>query len=381
MLTRQLRMNKTWIEVSSSALRKNIAAISGVVKPAKVMAIVKSNAYGHGLIHTSKAVQDLTDWFGVDSLDEAITLRKNGIKKPILILGYIHPSDLTKCADLKCSFVAYNLDTLKEISKDRSKRQYRIHLKIETGTSRQGLSGKELDSFALKASKMKNVVIEGAYTHFANIEDTTDPSYAMEQIRRFKTELSRLKRLDIVPELVHAASTAGALLYPEARFDMIRLGISLYGCWPSKEAQVAAKARKVSINLTPALMWKTVVAQVKTIPRGTPVSYGLTERVTRPSRIAVLPIGYYDGYDRKLSSIGHVLIHGHSCKVLGRVCMNMTVVDVTDVPNVKNGDEVVLLGSQKKASISADDIAAKAGTISYEFLARINQGIERVVVK
>ena len=374
-------MQKTWIEVSRSALRKNIAAILELVKPAKVMAVVKANAYGHGLVETSKAVQDLTDWFGVDSLDEAAALRKNGIKKPILILGYIHPSDISKCADLKCSFVAYNVDTLKEILKDRSKRQYRIHLKIETGTSRQGLSGTELDAFALKASKMKNVVIEGTYTHFANIEDTTDPSYAMEQIRRFKTELSRLKRLGIIPELIHAASTAGALLYSEARFDMIRLGISLYGCWPSKEAHVAAKARRVHLDLAPALTWKTIVAQVKQIPRGTPVSYGLTERVTRPSMIAVLPIGYFDGYDRKLSSIGRVLIHGRSCKVLGRVCMNMTVVDVTDVPNVKNGDEVVLLGSQKNASIPVEDLAAKAGTISYEFLARISQGIERIVVK
>ncbi|MFA5129615.1 MAG: alanine racemase [Patescibacteria group bacterium] len=371
---------KSWIEISRTALRHNAAAIRSLVKPTKMMAVVKANAYGHGIVETSKSVANLVDWFGVDRVEEAEQIRSAGIKKPILILGYTNTDDLKRCADLGCFFVAYNLDSLAQIRKDRSKRIYRIHLKIETGTSRQGLSGRDLVSFIKTALKLKNVRLEGAYTHFANIEDTTDPSYALEQIQRFEEELFSIKKLGVKLSVIHAASSAGAILYPKARYSMIRLGISLYGHWPSKETEAVAKQKRIKLKLQPALSWKATIAQVKTIPRGAPVSYGLTERVSRNSIIAVIPVGYSDGYDRGLSSIGQVLIHGRACKVLGRVCMNMMVVDVTDVPRVKNGDIAVLIGSQKTSTITAEDLASKCGTIPYEVLSRINSMIQRILV-
>lgn len=346
------------------------------------MAVVKANAYGHGMVSVSKAISDLVDWFGVDSIDEALTLRKNGVKKPILIIGYIPPTRIQECAKHGFPFVAYNVETLKAISKIKAKKgAFKIHLKIETGTTRQGLEGASLDAFVKRIKKIPSIKIEGAYTHYANIEDTTDPAYAMKQLKRFKSEIARLKKLGVEPSILHTACSAAAILYPETHFNMIRLGISLYGHWPSKETLAVARQKKTKIELKPALAWKTVVAQVKSVPKGTHVGYGLTETMSRKSKVAVLPVGYWDGVDRKLSSVGHVLIRGRRCKIVGRVCMNMVVVDVTDVPSVKSGDEAVLIGRQGKEWIGAEDVASKIGTIQYEVVTRINPLIERRLVK
>lgn len=375
--------DKVWVEISKSALLQNIAQIRDLVKPAAVMAVVKSNAYGHGLVETARLIQRHTKWFVVDSLKEALELRQSGIKNAILIIGFIDPSDIRVCAKYRFSFVAYDEDVLNAIKKDIHAKagSYRIHLKIETGTTRQGLKGKDLISFAKKAVAIPSVIIEGAYTHYANIEDTIDPAYAMNQLACFHEELRSLKHVGIVPVMLHTAATAAAILYPETRFDAIRLGISLYGHWPSREVQLTAKQRNIKLKINPVLSWKTVIAQVKDVKKGTPVSYGLTERVHRDSKIAVLPIGYWDGYDRKLSSIGHVLIRGQICKIIGRICMNMMLVDVTDVKGVHAHDEVVLIGTQKKQIITAEELAAKMGTIQYEFLTRINPCIKRKIIK
>ena len=216
----------------------------------------------------------------------------------------------------------------------------------------------------------------GASTHYANIEDTTDASYAKSQLRRFEEEITLLHREGIDPPFLHTACSAAAILFPKTHFNLARIGISMYGLWPSKETQ-----KEGGIVLTPALAWKTIIAQIKTVPKGASVSYGLTERTTRASTLAILPIGYWDGYDRGLSSIGHVLIRGHICKIIGRVCMNMCVVDVTDLPHVHVEDEVVLLGRQGAEEISAQDIASKLGTIHYEVVTRINPTVTRKVVQ
>jgi alanine racemase len=373
-----MKRAKVWVEVSRSALLQNVRSVCEAVKPAKIMAVVKSNAYGHGMAGVAACVRREVGWFGVDSVDEALELRKKGIRKPVLILGYVPPERLSECARYGFSFVAYNLETLKAVSKIRAKTgAFKVHLKIETGTTRQGLEGAALEAFVRRAMKIPSVRLEGAYTHYANIEDTTDPSYAMKQLKRFRTEVARIRRLGASPAVLHTACSAAAILYPETRFGMIRLGISLYGHWSSKETLAAARQKGLKIKLTPALSWKTVVAQVKTVPKGTPVSYGLTETVSRPSKLAVLPVGYWDGLDRGLSSVGCALIRGRRCKIMGRVCMNMTVVDVTDIRSVKAGDEVVLIGKQGSEVIIAEEIASKIGSISYEVLTRINPVIER----
>jgi alanine racemase len=354
------------------------------------MAVVKSNAYGHGLVEVAKiADKEGAAWFGVDNVDEGIELRKNGITKPILVLGYTKNNRLRDCVDGRLSFVVYNLETAKALRALHLKpvstkpklgvKAAFVHVKIETGTTRQGVSGDELRRLVRELKKTPGVVIEGASTHFANIEDTTDHSYAELQLERFQEGLSILSKEGINPPWKHAACSAATVLFPDTYFNLVRLGISMYGLWSSKETLAVAKREHRLLNLKPVLTWKTIVAQVKRVKLGTSVSYGLTERVTRNSKLAILPIGYWDGYDRGLSSVGQVLIHGRLCKILGRVCMNMCVVDITDVPGVRVEDEVVLFGKQRKEEISAEDIASKLGTINYEFVTRINPLIQRVV--
>lgn len=378
---KKIARGKTWVEVSASALRSNLVSLKRIIAPSAPMAVMKSNAYGHGLSETAPIIAPLVDGIVVDSLEEARELRARNIRKNILIIGYIPPASIEDLAKLRCSAVAYSMDMLVAIRRVSAKPgSFRLHLKIETGTTRQGLEGAALVAFARSAQKIHSVVIEGVYTHFANIEDTLDPSYAREQIARFERECERLEKAGIHPVIHHTAASAAALMYPETRLDAVRLGIAMYGYWPSREAQIAVHEVYPKLILKPALTWKTIVAQVKEVKRGTPVSYGLTERVTRSSRIAVLPVGYWDGYDRGLSSIGRVLVRGHVCKILGRICMNMMMVDVTDVPGVRSGDEVVLIGSQKGSVVSAERIADLAGTINYEFLTRINPHIPRIIV-
>ena len=375
--------SRTTIEISASALRHNIRAVKQHVHPTPVMAVVKANAYGHGAILVARAVQKDADWFGVDDVDEALALRAAGIRKPILIMGYVRRDRLAMCASKQLSFVAYNKETLVAIKRLKARKGvFKIHIPIETGTTRQGLFGDELEAFVHEALKIPSVTIEGICTHYANIEDTTDASYAMSQLKKYEQALALVKRLGVTSPIRHTAASAGALLFPQVRFDLIRLGISLYGHWPSKESKVASSYRSTAcVDFRPTLTWKTIVAQVKRVKKGTPVSYGLTETVSRDSIIAVLPVGYWDGFGRGLSSVGTVLIKGRRCKVLGRVCMNMTMVDATEVPGIKAEDEIVLIGSQKGESITAEEVAAKLGTIQYELLTRINPLIERKIVK
>lgn len=378
---------KTWIEISKKNILHNIGELRRLISSeTKMMAVVKSNAYGHGLLEVSKICVESkkVDWLGVDSIEEALELRKAylrrrvKIKLPILVLGYIPFEDLKYAIKNDISFVAYNIELLNYLSKIKTTKKIKIHLKIETGISRQGLSGEELISFVKKALKNKNILIEGAYTHFANVDDTTDFTYARKQLETYKKNIEEVERLVKIP-IKHTASSAATINCPETHFDMVRTGISLYGLWSSKETKLSSKERKIEIDIKPALIWKTLLVQVKKVVSGTPIGYGLTEKVKRDSVIGILPIGYWDGYDRGLSNIGEVLVGGQRAKVLGRVCMNMTIVDLTDIKSAKLFDEAVLLGNQKNEEINADEIAAKIGTINYEVVTRINPEIQRFV--
>lgn len=378
---------KTWIEVSKKALQQNVRAIRSYIgQNTAFMAVVKSNAYGHGLAETVKAVSKYVDWFGVDNVDEGIILRKQGITQPILILGYTRRSRLEDCIRNKLSFVVSAMETARALRDPRLTRiashfgGARVHLKIETGTMRQGTKGKELLRLAHALKKTPGVVIEGCSTHYANIEDTTDHSYAETQLARFKKSVDALKKEGIVPRWKHTACSAATLLFPETHFDIVRVGISLYGHWSSKETLAVAKHTKRMPDLRPALTWKTIVAQVKPVAKGSAIGYGCTERVSRPSKIAVLPVGYWDGYDRSLSGSGIVLVRGRRCKIVGRVCMNMCMADVTDVPGISVEDEAVLIGQQQRERVTAEEVAAICGTIQYEILTRINPLIPRIAV-
>lgn len=375
---------KTWIEINKKNLLHNLEQFKNLVGDSvKIMGVVKANAYGHGLAEVAGVISEKVDWFGVDSFTEAMKLREIGIKKPILILGYTELSDLKEAVKNNISLTVYNKETIEKLGKipiHNPNLNPKIHIKIETGTARQGVLEKDLLDFIKFIKQFPSIEIQGISTHYANIEDTTDSSFAKAQLEVFSRVTETLKKEGVEAPLRHTACSAATILFPETHFEMVRLGISMYGLWSSKETKAVAKNKNFELDLKPALVWKTIVAQIKNIPAGISVGYGLTERVSRDSKIAILPIGYYEGYDRKLSSIGTVLIRGKRCKVLGRVCMNMIIVDVTDIEKIELEDEVVLLGRQGREEITAEELAQKIGTINYEVVTRINPLIQRIVV-
>jgi len=369
---------RTWLEIDKNTILHNLREIKQLIKPkVKLMSIVKANAYGHGLAQFSKIIEKETDWFGVDSLEEGLILRNNGITKPILVLGYIISANLKEAIKNNLSLAVYNAETISALA--ALKEKTKVHVKIETGTMRQGIYPQELRKLVALIKQYPQIEIEGIYTHFANIEDTTNPDFAKEQLQKYNQALKIIKEVKISP-LKHTASSAAIILYSETHFDMVRLGLSLYGYWSSPQTLVSARNLKRKIELLPALSWKAKIAQIKDVKANTPIGYGLTEKTSQDTKVAVIPIGYWDGYDRKLSSIGNVLIKGKRCKIIGRICMNMFMVDINHLPGVKVEDETTLIGKQGQENVTAQELAQKIGTINYEIITRINPLIPRIYI-
>jgi alanine racemase len=266
----------------------------------------------------------------------------------------------------------------------------RLHVKVETGNNRQGLRHEEAVALALRIGRDPHLELEGLSTHFADVEDTTDHSFARSQLQRFERCCAEVRDglaalgVDMSALLTHTSNTAAMMLWPEVCGTLVRFGIGAYGLWPSKETLLSVMmAGREAAELRPALTWKTVVAQVRDVPAGEFVGYGRTFRAVRDTRLAVLPIGYYDGYDRGLSNLGQVLIHGQRARVIGRVAMNMVTIDVTDCPAVRPGDEVVLIGSQPRPdgtpgdTIKSEELAGWINSIHYEVVTRIGAHVPR----
>jgi alanine racemase len=372
----------SWIEIHRDALVSNVAAFRSLVSPdCRLMVVVKSNAYGHGADIAAPALAEYADWLGVNSLDEALELERLELGKPILIMGFTATERLATIVERGFRQVVFRRDVVRELGQAArdSGKAAKVHLKIETGTNRLGVPWFDLAMFSEELQNTPGIEVEGVYTHFANIEDTLDPSFAQQQLQRFRDALEIVKPLELRPGLVHTAASAGVLLYPETHFSMVRVGIGAYGIWPSRETRIAARERGREIVLTPALTWKSRIAQIKNVTVGEYVGYGLTYQAMRTMRLAVVPVGYYEGYDRKLSSSGRALVKGQPVSVVGRVAMNMTMFDVTEV-EAEEGDEVVLIGRQGEAEVTAEEIAEKTGTIPYETLSRIHPFIPRVLV-
>lgn len=374
-----------WVEVDAGALRNNLSEFRRRLGPGVALgAVVKSNAYGHGELEVASVAREAdADWLCVNSLDEAVRLREADHDGLILILGYVARSRLEEVVVRDLRTVVYNLETLDGLEKLAARHQRRVpvHLKVETGTNRQGVVEAELPAFLERIRASEWLELEGLTTHFANIEDTTDHTFAESQIAAFQ-RFERLVRdgSGSVP-IRHTACSAAALLFTRTHLDLARVGISLYGLWPSRETYVSCLERgKPTLDLRPVMAWKSRVVQLKKVPEGGYVGYGCGYRTTRPTRIAVLPMGYHEGYDRGLSGMAHVLVGGKRALVLGRICMNMCMVDVTDIPDVGLEDEVVLLGRQGDESISAEQLASWCGTISYEIVSRIHPSLPRILV-
>ena len=375
--------SSSWIELSAEALSSNFRFFRNRVDSrTAIYPVTKANAYGHGLKEISSAIESLVDGFCVHSAEEAASIRT---MKPILVLGYI-PMDMAYLArllvDKSLLFTVTNreqIDLLNQAGR-ASGTTVGVFIKLETGTNRLGVGASEAQSLMNTCLSLPNIKLEGFSTHFANIEDTTDHSFAMKQLsafNEFKKELPEPDRFRY-----HSACSAAALLFSETHMDIVRLGISLYGYYSSTETLVSY--RQLDPNpangLKPVLSWKTRPSQIKKVAKGDFISYGLTFRASHPMVVAVLPVGYSDGYDRRLSNSGYVLVKGQRAPICGRVCMNMIVVDITHIDGVNTSDTVTLIGTDGDESITADTLAAEMGSINYEVLARLNPAIPKIWV-
>jgi alanine racemase len=365
----------TYAEIDLGALSHNIAEIRRIIpKKSKFMAVVKANAYGHGVAEVAgAAVSAGVDYLGVASVWEANEIREAGISSPVLILSESDPGSADMILDGGFSQTVYSLELASALSRAAAakNRSIKVHLKVDTGMGRVGALPSETEELLSKIKNLPGLNVEGFFTHFAKADDGNS-DYTARQLSLFKDLASKVESTGSPNLLKHAANSAAALYCSEAHLDMVRIGLAMYGLYPRRD--------KNKVTLKPALSFKTEVRFKKKVPAGTLLSYGSTHKTSRETNIATLPVGYADGYSRLLSNKSHVLIKGKKFPVVGRVCMDMTLVDVGD-ERVEIGDEVVLIGSQGKEKVSADDIADIMGTISYEVVCGIGKRVPRIYKK
>ncbi len=377
----------TWIELSKAAYKHNLRFFEELLSPASQLTpVVKANAYGHGLSEiVGMAAEAGINSFAVHALEEAVQVKWTAPEAKVLIMGPIISSALDLAVENNFRVAVFNRETLAGVMESAAKSSSRvyIHLKIETGTNRLGIREDELPEYLSVLKGQNLVVLEGIYTHFANIEDTTDHSFAKAQLENFNSVKTSVKEAGFPEIITHTACSAAMLLFPETHMELARLGISQYGLWSSRETFVSYKAEH-KVNgyevLKPVLAWKTRIGQLKKVPEGEFIGYGCTYKTTRDSLIAVLPVGYADGVDRKLSNKGYVLIKGQRAPIRGRVCMNLTMVDVTDIKDLKVEDEVTLIGHDGDDYLPVEKWAAWADTINYEMVTKIRASIPRIIV-
>jgi len=370
----------SYIEISRDNVIHNFKTIKSFVSPStKIACVVKGNAYGHGLAEVAKILDRYADYFQVDDLQELRELRKIS-EKPALVFGYVAKDELEEAIKHDAILSIYDLERLGILDKlaRKQNKKVKIHVKIDANLGRQGILLDEVEGFVSQLNKFTNIIVDGVYSHFANIEDTTDFSHAQKQIRAFQKAVKIFADNGFTKIKKHISATSGILAYEKrGKSDIVRPGIGLYGMWPSEELRGVYGS--FSFELKPVARWISHVAQVKSLPANFSIGYGLTYITKKPTKIAIIPQGYSDGYDRGFSNKGEVLISGVRCRVLGRIAMNMFAVDVTG-SDVQVEDEVVLLGKQGKGTISAEESAEKIGTINYEITARISPLIPRIVV-
>lgn len=362
-------MNLSEIQVDSAALVHNVRqlrALSGEGKP--FVAVVKGNAYGHGLAEVVRVLETEVDAFQVDDLDELRELRRHTTKRA-LVLGYVPLSQLPEAIELGGELTLYDEERIDALALLGAN----VHLKVDALLGRQGVLPRDLEAFAAKAHR-SGLHVVAAYAHFANIEDTTDLVHAHAQIETFEECFELLR--GYWPALGRHLSATSGVMTVDSGSDLVRVGVGLYGMYPS----AALGRRHEALDLRPAMRWVSHLAQVKTLPPRHPVGYGLTYVTSRDTRLGIVPQGYSDGYDRGLSSIGEVLVRGVRAPVLGRIAMNMFAVDLSAIPDACPEDEVVLLGSQGEDRITPEEIASRIGTINYEVTTRVSALLPRVVM-
>ncbi len=370
-------MLRSWCEVSQAALEANVNVLRRRLSPtAKLGVVVKSNAYGHGILLCAKVFLNAgVDWLIVNSIDEVETLREGDVEAPIYLCVQPAPfqADRVVKSGARVALCSLEVATAIAAAAQRQGRVVQCHIKVETGTNRQGVSGDELTDLVRLVGRLDGLIIEGLTTHFADVEDTTDHSFAEGQIKALATAVSTVREQGVEVPMVHAANSAATLMWPETHFDLVRVGIAAYGLWPSKETYVAALQRSREVEqLSPALSWKARITQIKEVPEGGYIGYGRTFRAPHSMRIAIVPLGYYEGYDRRLSNLGHVLVEGVRAPVRGRVCMNMFMIDITHLEAAHLGQVVTLMGQDREEAVSAEMWGNWLGSIHYEVISRIH---------
>jgi alanine racemase len=360
-------MNR-WLEIDTNALKNNLKRIKKQIDWPRVglMAVIKSNAYGHGLIETAKIFEkEQVDYLAVATFDEAIKLRKNNIKLPILIIGYTDKSEIKDAISNNISISLYDLDEAVEIINiaKRINKTVHVHIKLDTGMHRLGILADNFIEIYKKLINDKNIKIDYLYSHFADIKNKKYSDY---QLKILNDIIANLKKEKLPVPKIHI-SRSESLSSSDTYYSMVRPGLALYGLCKSVP------------GLQPALTFKTKIAQIKKISKGDCVGYGLTFKAKKDMKIAIIAVGYADGYGRSLSNCGEVIARGIKCPVIGRVCMNLTIIDVSKVnPPAGGGDDVILIGKSGDVEVSASDLAQKTGTINYEIVARIPESIPRI---
>jgi len=370
----------TWVEISTSALMYNIAHYKAIVGSVVLAPVIKGNAYGHGMEHVAQICQNMHEvgMLCVVRLTEAIQLRRAGITKPLLVLSIID-ADLLFAGLYDIDIVLFDIQTAQKVEavgKELGKK-IRVHIKVDTGLSRLGLVIEHALTFVIATSFFEHIFIAGIFTHFAESEKA-DQAFTDYQLTYFNTLIKQLEKKEIYIPLKHSSCSAAITANKNCHFTMVRTGIGMYGLWPSSDNVYLTQKEYPTFHLKPVMTWKTKIIQIKKIPAGSSVGYDRTHLVDKDTTIAILPTGYWDGYDRRFSNTGCVIVNDQKALVIGRVAMNMTMIDVSTIADAHVGNEVILLGDYD--GVRADDLAQLAGTINYEIVTRINPAIVRITI-
>lgn len=362
------------IEIDLEAIRENARALNALLQPAGAAFVVKSNAYGHGLVPIAKALAPLTNRLCVYAVEEAFELRAAGIRNSLLVMGPVESEHLAAAVRENIEIALWDTGAYMRAAAFAARAQNkrnRVHAKINTGVARLGLDPSQARAAIDVYVRTPEMRLDGIFSHLAAAEELDSP-FTATQLERFETVMNDaelvLQKTGVRPQR-HVAASAAAMLWPKTRLDFARIGIAVYGLWPSPQTRTAMNAH--ALALRPALRYTTQLVAVREVPAGTPVGYGSTYHAPRDTRIGVIPLGYADGIPRALSNTGSFLVDGMRAPIAGRVCMNMTMLDLAGVKGARPGTQVTLIGADGQECISADDWAAWAGTINYEIVARL----------
>lgn len=372
--------SRVFAEINLDAILHNMKQMHGLLKKdTKIMGVIKTDGYGHGAVPIGNELEELdyTWGYATATVEEAEILRRNGLQKPILVLGATFPEQYRTMAELEIRVNVYSLEQAErmEAAAAEMNKKIMVHAKIDTGLSRLGFQVTEKDADEIaQISGMPHIILEGIFTHFAK-SDAKDKTMAKQQLQAFDKMKEMLEERQVEIPMVHCSNSAAIIDMPEANMSVVRAGITLYGLWPSDEV------KKENIDLAPVMSLKSRIVFLKELEEGRTISYGATYETSKKQRIATIPVGYGDGYPRSLSNKGYVLIHGKKAPICGRICMDQFMVDVTDIPETKEGDVVTLLGKDNGVEITMEEIGDLSGRFNYEFACDLGKRIPRVYVK